>query len=458
MTQNPTDGDPNPYAPPTVAEIEAPSGRYWHVEGVGVMVRTGAILPQVDLETGVSTGELKCVPRSFQQVQGMSTLIGVLAGIASFSLIRRFDIGPGFIFILVFSYLFLKKIGVIPGLLGKPGMFWVFIEERRAKRVNLRRRLRIGAMLVIFAAIVGVFLLMIRDPTTAGNNFNLWLRWVLFPGVAVILGVAIWSWIDGRPGYRIRDGVQGWFSISPIHPDALAFLNNREAERKSTENKDSEPKKWRIRTVYYYRYPLRMLLGKRIFNPLAFIQIGLMKLFRSRLLVRETYHYSESEKLPLEALSISIRKQVDAWFAQHGEWTFIAGERLPSPLGDITVDTAILAAPGLEHCVCFHYVWSPLKPHAGTVSVKFLSYSINGTSIWTQDHPHLDLNLPNVEEHRASGSPPRVFQAHLRNCEGHMIRGPGSAEELLRSIEDEKEITDRILTERGYQDEALQSE
>jgi hypothetical protein len=38
-----------------------------------------------------------------------------------------------------------------------------------------------------------------------------------------------------------------------------------------------------------------------------------------------------------------------------------------------------------------------------------------------------------------------------------MIRGPGSVEEWLRRIEEEQEITDRVLTDRGYQDEARQS-
>ena len=44
--------DSNPYAPPAVTESEAPSSLTWQVQGNALLVKNGAVLPQIDLETG----------------------------------------------------------------------------------------------------------------------------------------------------------------------------------------------------------------------------------------------------------------------------------------------------------------------------------------------------------------------------------------------------------------------
>jgi hypothetical protein len=56
----------NPYAPPETLETEATPSVYWRCFGERVMARDGAVLPKVDLETGVSEGEMLAVPRSYQ--------------------------------------------------------------------------------------------------------------------------------------------------------------------------------------------------------------------------------------------------------------------------------------------------------------------------------------------------------------------------------------------------------
>lgn len=449
-----SDPTSNPYAPPASGEPAGDFGVTWQLDGVDLRAKNGLTLPMVDLHSGIREEDMKTLTHTVTLVTAeliitLCLTVGIFIFLSDDFQLENF-IG---IFALAFIVLtLLKSFGIVRKNPNAEIRVFSHIDARRWKQTSLRRHIR---LILLFLLVLLMFLPIIFAAGSMGS-FGDWMMWAYPATVLGLIALAIWNTVD-KPRPVAKADQPGWLRFRNIHPDALAYLREREAEYLESVRINPPGRSRLVRTSYYHRYPLRMLLGKRIYNPFAFIQIGLMKLFRSPLLVRKTYHYSESEKLPLEELSISLRKKVDAWLAQNEDWTFIAGERLPSPLGDITVETAILAAPGLEHCACFHYVWSPLKPHAGTVSVKFLSYSINGTSIWTQDHPHLDLNLPKVEEHRASGSPPRVFQAHLRNCEGHMIRGPGSAEELLRRIEDEKEITDRILTERGYQDEVRQS-
>lgn len=449
-----SDPTSNPYAPPASGEPAGDFGVTWQLEGVDLRAKNGVTLPMVDLHSGIREEDMKTLTHTVK-VMTAEGVIKACVIVGVFVFLREQFQFDNFIGLFVLSFVvltLLKSFGILRKNPNAEVRVFSHVDARRMKRISRRRHIRLILLLLL---ILLMFLPIIFAAGSMGS-FGDWMMWAYPATVLGLIALAVWNAVDKQRPIAKADQ-PGWLRFRNIHPEALAYLRERESEYLESIHSAPRGRSRLVRKTYYHRYPLRMLLGKRIFNPLAFIQIGLMKLFRSPLLVRETYHYSEAEKLPLEELSVSLRKQVDAWLAQEADWTFIAGERLPSPLGDITVDTAILAASGLEHCVCFHYVWSPLKPYAGTVSVKFLSYSINGTSIWTQDHPHLDLNLPNVEEHRANGSPPRVFQAHLRNCEGHMIRGPGSAEELLRRIEDEKEITDRILTERGYQDEARQS-
>jgi hypothetical protein len=448
-----SDPQPNPYAPPTSGEPQSDFGLTWQVVGLDLRAKNGVTLPMVDLLTGNRLDSMETQLHTVKVSTAKGTLkalivFGVYIALSRALNLEEYGVFLPFLILLTLLY----KSGFISKDPNAEIKVWTYVEPRRENHRKTRRAIRISAF---FACVLLIVIPAFTDSLGTGS-YDIMLRWVFPSVVFVLVGLAIWNLLD-QPKPRAKADVPGWLRFPNIHPDALAYLREREAEHLASMQAMPAGRSRLIRNAYYHRYPLRMLLGKRIYNPLAIVQVVLMKLFRSPLLVRKIYHFSEADKMPLAELSTKIRKQVDAWMANHADWTWIDGERLPSPLGDIMVDTAILAAPGLEHCVCFHYVWSPLKPYAGTVSVKFLSYSINGTSIWTQDHPHLDLKLPNVEEHRAGGSPERVFQAHLRNCEGHMIRGPGSAEELLRRIEEEKEITDRILTERGYQDEVRQS-
>ena len=70
--------DTNPYAPPCVAESEAPSTRYWYVDGIHLMAKHGAILPKVDLDTGVSEGGMKCVQRTCQTLTASTFLPSIV--------------------------------------------------------------------------------------------------------------------------------------------------------------------------------------------------------------------------------------------------------------------------------------------------------------------------------------------------------------------------------------------
>lgn len=448
-----SDPTSNPYAPPTSGEPASDFGLAWQIEGVDLRAKNGVTLPMVDLFTGTREENMNTITQTVKvmtadRVFKGTVVFGIFIALRSYFELERFGVFLPFLILMML----LHRLGLLRKNPNSEIRVFAYVEGVRLRQASMRRRIRVIS-LVLLGLLMFVPAFVELGPL---GLFGDWLAWG-FPGATLgLIAIAVWAVVDKPKPKPVADQA-GWVRFRNIHPEALSYLREREAENLESI-RITEPGRHRlVRTTYYYRYPLRMLLGKKIFNPLAVIQIALLKWFRSPLLVRKTYDFREADRVLVQEMCSAIRKAVDRWLAAQENWHFIEGQRLPSPAGDITVETAIIASPELDHVMFIHHVWPLIRPQAGTTSVKFLSCSINGTSIWTQDHPHLDLNLPNVEEHRTYGSPDRVFQAHLRNCEGHMIRGPGSVEEWLRRIEEEQEITDRILTERGYQDEARQS-
>lgn len=442
--------DSNPYAPPTVAETEARSTRYWQVEGIDLVAKNGAILPKVDLDTGVSEGEMKCIQRVGYNT-GVKVLRPMFIVVAVIILNRFGTLEPVPVF-LCFA-IGLAIIGRIQALRGKPTdrlQVWAFAEAGRAKSAARRRRIRIGAMLLTAAAL---FLCPMLLSSHIGN-FGEWMLGLFIGGIMLILALAIWAVIDS-PKSRIKATSSGWLRISPIHPDALNFLMSREEARNLREAALPPGRKRRIRTIYLHRYPFRVLLGKRAPNPFIIMRIALMKLLRSRLLEREAFHFSEAVETPLENLCPPLRAAIESWHAIHPDWIFLTGEHLPSPANDLMVESATLASPGLEHCVHINRVWMEQNPEKGSTLVSFSTWLADDTVVHTHDHPLPPLQDPHLRHYRASGPPERVFEAHLRNLAGETTRPSPDLPSLLARFQSSKEQIDHLLTKAGLQSEAV---
>lgn len=442
--------EPNPYAPPSIAEPEAPTTRYWRVDGIDLLARNGATLPKVDLETGSTHGELKSIPRVHQTVSAMSFASALIFMAFFFVLNRYLPLDQNdFLICIVIGSVILSRLQALRGTTSGRVMIWTFIEEHRAKRAILRRRLRIVTMILTAACLM---ILSFRLFSLIDNHV-MWMLRLFIVALILVLGLAIWAVYD-RPKFKIHAASPGWLRITPIHPEALACLRSIEQEQLATDN--PEGRKRLVRTVFYHRFPLRMLIGHNFRNPLILIRVPLMKLLRSRLLVREAYHFSEADEIPLEKICPPLRQAVESWLRDHPDWTFILGERLPSPAGDLIVENAILASPGLEHCVRINRAWMEQKPETGFTHFTFITWLEDGTHASTHDQPYLALKHPHLH-HRASGPPERVFGAHLKHLSGLAIDPSSDIPELHARILREKEETDRLLTEMGLQSEVREA-
>ena len=444
--------DPNPYAPPGVAEPEVQSTRYWYVQGTDLLAKNGATLPKVDLDTGVHEGPMTAFPRVVKVTNPADILKGLALLGAVFFLRDYFHLEKFGLFLPFFILLLLlKRIGVLRESTNSVVRVWSFIETPRAKRSILRRRLRIGAMILMFMTIMCPPFLDGALP----DFLAIWFQWILPAGILTMLGLAIWAIFD-RPKTKTKVDSPGWLRFSGIDPQALAHLRADEEAYHLQHAALATYRKRLVRTVFYHRYPLRMLIGHRIYNPFAILQLFLMKFLRSKLLVRQAYHFSEAEEVSLGNLCPPLREAAESWLAARPDWIFITGERLPSPAGDLVVECADIASPGLEHCLRITRAWMEQKPEKGITQFTFMTWHADGSHSSTVDQPYLALRNPQLH-HRASGPPERVFQAHLRHLSGHTISPAASIPELHARLLDEKEETDRLLTEHHLQDETREA-
>jgi hypothetical protein len=444
--------DSNPYAPPGVAETEAPSSRYWYSDGTSLIVRNGATLPKVDLDTGISEGPMEPFQRIVNVSNPLDFLMGALV-VGGFLALRSYANleSVGLLIPLLLLVALLKRLGFLRGNPNSVIRTFSFIQQHRARRATLRRRFRIGIMILIAVSIFATLFL-------SGNPADfvmIWFQWVLPGGVLGIIGLAIWGIFD-RPRTKTRSEAPGWMRITGIHPDALNFLLAEEQAIRLLEASRPPGRKRLVRTVFYHRFPLRLLIGNHYRNPLVVLRAVLMKFFRSSLLVRETYHFSEAVEVPLQDLCEPLRQAAESWLASHPDWSFVSAERLNSPAGDLMIEHALVASPGLEHCARINRVWLEQKPGMGSNQFTFITWLADGNHFSTLDQPYLPLKNPHLHQ-RASGTPEEVYQAHLRGTAALAVSPSRDHSELLARLQQEKEESDRLLTDKGFQSEVREA-
>lgn len=442
----------NPSAPPAIAENEAPSSLLWRVDGEDLLVRNGAVLPEVDLETGETGDGLQRKPRAnltmparsfnrtaklvllyfavawFFGVEGLIVLLGVGTAAVLFNFLAR--------------------------LRGKPEssmIIWEFIGPAHMKGRKMRIMWRLRILYAIgLGLLIAPFVISTRSP-----DHDAWMLRIFGSGIGIIALLYVWANLD-RPKSFNRNGPPGWLRITPIHPDALKVLMETEHQMR-TKPAQSETRKRLVHTVYLHRYPLRMLLGHQITNPLSILICVLMKLLRSRSMVRDAYHFSEAEERSLENLNPSLREAAAAWLAAHPGWTFISGDHLTSPAGDFIVENAILASPGLEHIARIDRAWKERRENKGVVHFTFLSWLTDGTHASTLDQPY--ITIKNAHKHQqATGTPEQIWQAHLRHVSALPISPAADTAELRARLLRDMEETDRLLIEKGLRSETREVE
>ena len=445
--------DSNPYAPPSVAEPQASSSLTWQVQGNALLVKNGAVLPPIDLETGEHTLEMKCAQRVLETAGSVLFVKMIILGGISVIFTRFFRMElAATVAVLAALSLVVSRLSALRGPSHERIVISEFFDENRFRMRGRRRKWR-------FVAIGAICALMMANPFLISRfnpDYTMIVVGLFLSGVVLLIGLAVWA-VRDQSSARTLAGPPGWMRIAPVHPQALAFLNNLENQARLQAASLTSPRKRLIRTTFYHRYPLHLLLGTKVTNPLLLIRLFLMKILRSRHLERETYHHSEAVKVAPDQLCEQLQKAIGSWFSTHPDWSFVTGRQSPSPAGDLHLHSAILASAGLEHSASIVHSWATLKPELGTTGFSFGSWLGDGTFIRTDDHPQLPLRNPRVKAFRASGSADQVFQAHLHHCAGLEIAPSHDPQELLARVQREIEELDQRLTAMGLQSEVRES-
>ncbi|MEO5917843.1 MAG: hypothetical protein ABIS50_26660 [Luteolibacter sp.] len=435
--------DPNPYAPPATLDPEAPSSLLWQLDGTTLLVKNSAVLPRVDLETGETTGEMKAVRRILQRNSGLFPILRVVIVVAVIRFLPdSFHDNPLLLYLALFGVFFLLKQG--QALRGNPSQrifIWEFVGPRTQHGRMVRNKWRIAIYLLGMTSLLTSFVPSLTRDLEVGFRSG---------GFAIILINLIWRLID-RPKARTQAGPPGWLKISPIHHDAVSFLSPLQKESYLQSGQASARGKL-MHTTYFHRYPLAMLVGKRK-NPFTLFNLFLAKLLRSHQLRRDTYHFSEAETRALAELSQHLQDQAASWIASHPGWHFLSGTQLVFPAGDVILETAHLASPGLDHQLAISASWNVALPGYIPTQSSFTTWLADGTSIVTHERPFLPLRIPGIQEFRASGNPDAVFQSHLHHLAGKPLDPPKDPQEFLSRLDAHRAATDRRLTELGYQSE-----
>jgi hypothetical protein len=435
-------GDPNPYAPPTAVDDGKPAIRQWQLDVSSILARNRALLPKVDLDTGEHGMPMKPVHLATPSKSPMATVAsGLITGVIVFCA-AIFNSHPVIIFAAVITMIIgWRLVALRTGSDGKM-IAWAFMGETRANGLNRRRRIRAR---VFFGCVLGYLWIVITDFTIDSP----------LPLVAFLIGVfgcAIWGIID-RPKVRATTVDGEWLRLAPIHPQAIEFLRVEQDRISTVQNTG---RKRLVRTSWLHRYPLRLLIGQTR-NPLLLLRIILMKTLRSKLLVRESYHYSEAEKRQPYELCPALQDGLNSWLENHSNWHIIEAEHLPCPAGDLTVESVTFASPGFEHTLTINRAWMEQAADRAENHHHFMTRFADGSAIRTHDRHFLDLHIPGITERRTSGNPDAVYQNHLAALNGRIPAAPENLAALLAHIAAFKETFDKALTAAGYQSEARET-
>ena len=421
---------PNPYAPPTVHDLEAAPSLRWQVDGTSLFVRNGVRLPEVDLESGVLGVAMMAVERRHDgmlpfKVLGAGVLIALFYGADHW--LGGHGLSP---FLLIYALLMLGFwLLRLRGPAVSQVSVTVFREARLERRRKLRQRIRIWFSLALAAAIllVPAFLSIQFYGRLAQVAYGFGFAGLLFAAMGV------WRLLD-RPRPRVRAGAPGWLRVPDVHPLALAELARIEAAERAGLAASGPQRPRRVHTTYYYRLPLRMLLGRLGKHPLRLLSIIVMRGLRSRHLVRDTYHFSEAESVMADELHGKIREIMQEWLGAHADWSLVAAERLSPLSGDLVSESVYLAAPGLQHLLSISHSWLGQRPAVAPCGVLFQTKTADGITFGTTNQPLLPFKQIHGDNCRVQGTPGEIFQSHLARLADREIDAPESLAALRQRI------------------------
>ncbi|MGE9271190.1 MAG: hypothetical protein ACQKBU_10340, partial [Verrucomicrobiales bacterium] len=401
----------NPYQAPSeaaVAEVLGQEG-LWRVEDGRLRFRDGAQLPEIDIRTGRSDVQLTPASSAFP-VRGIAVEVGptlIRAGLfvalflGAFFFLDQHYLAGGVLFwgILVMAFV----IQFVTAQTRKKVRLRWWVEAKaeavRVKRYRWAGRFSLLAVVVFCVAVLGDLGL----PNALG-----WAMLLASWGVMVVLART-------HGVLRCRAGRDGWYELTGLSNESIRVLASLQLEHlRAWSEQPTETRK--VYTSYLYKAPLRVLAGRHWGNPWSMFFLGLYKLFRAKVLVRECFAISEARDLQGRNWDPRLREfwdtlQDDLSFKG---WRLLGAKELGSPAGDMRMQWATLISP--DECHSFMVAFVRLTTERVTeelVETTFRSWTDEGRVILTTNQELMRPLPSEFDWVREKGSPSSILKSHL---------------------------------------------
>lgn len=437
------DAEFNPYAAPKSLEPGSVQDGLWQVSGSVLLFRDGARLPEVDLFTGRDDVPLTPASSEFGVAKGPLAIwlqwLWVPAIVGGYYANKFW--GSSLVAVVIVVLIVSRVLGIfMKGSVARARLRWM-VTTQGDQKTRGRNRIRIGLGVLGIGVFVATSLIGSRDST-------LWGFGVMSFCLIVVAVMGFWSKKLECKGER-----DGWFTLKGIPKDGLSALSERqeEANRKLL---GTDPK-MRMRKVYAfngYKAPLRDLLGMSWKNPILVLVITAMKLSRSKRLVRDHFHWSESADLQEKDWDAELVKLRDEWQKLDGSsgWKPLKSGWLGAPTGDVLTQCFNFVSPDGMHSIVGAVVRLATAHASGVIGeVTFRSWRSDGTLRITSNQ-RVQRPLPDGFDFMVKkGGVARVFEAHLAATRDEDLVPIGIPDEWESRMSEEAEWRRRTLEAAG---------
>ncbi len=223
----------NPYAAPS--DLSSPTtgpSHLWQIEGIGLLVAHGAVLPKVDLESGSEDPALVEVRRKFAKAHWSMGFMGF--GPMMFMivprLLKKWDVAPFGITMIVLSVAWLAVYLLILLTLTRRLSFTTYVPPAAEARRKRNRNLRGALYFLSIAAMICPMGFAFTNPM--GVRFAD-LIGLIFVGLIGMIATALWQYQD-RPKIRMALESNGWLRLTGVHFNAIRRLEAWREDHRET--------------------------------------------------------------------------------------------------------------------------------------------------------------------------------------------------------------------------------
>jgi hypothetical protein len=232
----------NPYAPPSVSVLEAPSELAWKIDGLGLLVKNKTVLPEIDLETGEQTKGMLRVKRIRQKPNWLRANLFMICIFSQSFLNEAFgNWFPSVSFSDYFGSIILVMLALVSSVVSAIQKYRnvdhghvVISEYISIRRRNIRRAEHVTCACVLAAPLaIALYFLWVPSAVSVIGDFGVSTVVGLF--ALLILPLGIFAWLKRTySNAKTHEGPPGWMKIEPIHPDALAYFLLEEGTQRIT--------------------------------------------------------------------------------------------------------------------------------------------------------------------------------------------------------------------------------